>query len=436
MPKTRFLPKYEDETNEFKIQWSDTAKKTLCAFLNTRGGTIWFGIDNRGSAVGVENHDSIANSVANTLIGVRPNADRFVSIEFVPVDNRTVVAIHVAAGIETPYKIMVKGEGSKVYIRRGPATFEATEEELRQLYQKGDPVPWEAHVSRRQDLTFFQTKQVFDRLHVEFSERVYPILKLVNEFDGRFNNAAFLLSDQCTAETRLGFFKGGSKGSESLGFRTFTGSVLAQYEAVEEALRQRLDFTFDIGPVGSRIEHHPFPPRAIREALLNLFVHRDYSIRTQATVTCFDDRLEFLAIGGLPPRCSFAKLRKGISICRNEILCGVFAKLDFIELYGIGIPRIYESYEGEHVQPVLECDDDMVCITLPKIANPTAESRLTDRQKDILAYIRSRKTVRRADVQNAFALVYGSTIKELGVLMENKMIIRTGSGPSTLYKAL
>lgn len=435
MNEINAFPKYEDEKTEFKIQWSDTAKKTLCAFLNSNGGTIYFGIDNHGNVIGVDSADQIGNSIANTLQGVHPKADKFVKINVVAVAGREVVVVHVQEGTESPYKIMVKGMGSKAYIRRGPATFEATEEDLRVLYQKGDPIPWESHISRNQKLTFNETALFFERSNVEFSDRTMPIVGLVNEYDDRYTNLAFLLSDQCTYETRLGYFKGKNKGSDSLGFTTYTGSLLKQFVEIDTAIKSRLDFVFSIGDYGERVERHPYPPRAIREALLNLFVHRDYSLGVQATVTGFEDRLEFLTIGSLPPRTNIAMLKRGVSVCRNEHLCNVFAKLGLIEKYGIGIPRIFASYENEYKEPLLECTDDMVCITLPKLSLSTEEASLSERQKAILSYIRKNQPVTRSVVQQAFALSYGTTTSELNKLVGDGLILKVGNGRSTKYAA-
>lgn len=113
----------------------------------------------------------------------------------------------------------------------------------------------------------------------------------------------------------------------------------------------------------------------------------------------------------------------------------VFAKLGLIEKYGIGIPRIFASYENEYKEPLLECTDDMVCITLPKLSLSTEEASLSERQKAILSYIRKNQPVTRSVVQQAFVLSYGTTTSELNKLVGDGLILKVGNGRSTKHAA-
>lgn len=63
------LPREEGERVEFREQWTETAKKTLVAFVNGAGGTVWFGINGRGEAAGLsESPDSLRRSVSSFAI--------------------------------------------------------------------------------------------------------------------------------------------------------------------------------------------------------------------------------------------------------------------------------------------------------------------------------------------------------------------------------
>lgn len=428
------LPIHESINTEFKADWSDTAKKTFCAFLNGRGGTVYFGILDDGTPVGVNSFDVISDSVSNVFRkGIHPDASDLFKVDRVKVGGLVIAAVVVKEGPETPYSVDVKKEGARTYVRTGSSTFEATREEIRELFRKGDPIPYELRISKCQKLTFNDTKKIFEENSVEFSERTMELNGLIDRDDGRYTNLALWLSDQNPYEMRLGFFEGNDKASKSKGFQTFQGSILKQYQDLNDVLSRSFSFSYEIGADGRRIERHAYPLKALREALINTCVHRDYTIMAQATVTVFSDRIEFITLGSLPPKCDFEKLRKGISVCRNEWLCRIFFRLKKMEKYGIGIPLIFDLYDGEPMQPLLDASDDMVSITLPRMDLLPSTNSMPGNRRDILLFVRKHGPVSRVQLQEAFQISYGTAIKELTKLMEEGWLVRTGAARNTRY---
>ena len=428
------IPKFESSCVEFKSAWSDAAKKTFCAFLNGRGGIVYFGVLDDGTPAGVASFDEISDTVSNVFRkGIHPDASDLFRIERIEERGRVIAAVVVKEGTDTPYSVDIKKEGSRIYVRKGSSTFEANHDEVRELYRKGDPIPYELRISRVQSLTFEGTRAVFERKQVEFSDRTMVLNGLTQSEDGRYTNLALWLSDQSPFEMRVGFFTGPTKASPSLGFHTFQGSILKQFEEIDALLERSFPFTFEVGTNGERVERHAYPPRALREALVNTCVHRDFSIMAQASVTSYSDRIEFLTLGALPPKCDFQKLRRGISICRNEALCRIFYRLGKMEKYGIGIPLIYDLYEGEPNQPVLEATDDMVCITLPRLDALPSIASMPERRRSIMLYIRQHEPVSRAQVQEAFGISYGTVAKELSELQLSGWIKRIGEARAARY---
>ena len=103
-----------------------------------------------------------------------------------------------------------------------------------------------------------------------------------------------------------------------------------------------------------RIDIRDYPEIAVREALLNLLVHRDYSFSASALVSIYADRIEFVSIGGLMPGIELEDIMIGISVCRNQNLANVFYRLNLIEAYGTGMRKIMKAYEGMKEKPKLE----------------------------------------------------------------------------------
>ena len=121
-------------------------------------------------------------------------------------------------------------------------------------------------------------------------------LHLIGE-DGTYTNLAFLLSEQCTHMVKLAVFEW-SKKSVLRDRRELSGSLPEQLEEdfdyIDRYNRTRAEFSgLD------RSDMRDYPPEAVREALLNAIVHRDYSFSAATLVSIFEDRIEFVTVGGL-----------------------------------------------------------------------------------------------------------------------------------------
>ena len=77
-----------------------------------------------------------------------------------------------------------------------------------------------------------------------------------------------------------------------------------------------------------------YPPEAVREALLNALVHRDYAFSGPTLISIFEDRIEFVTIGGLARGIGLEDIRLGVSVLRNPDLANIFYRLRLIEAYG------------------------------------------------------------------------------------------------------
>ena len=116
-----------------------------------------------------------------------------------------------------------------------------------------------------------------------------------------------------------------------------------------------------------RIEKQDYPEGALREALLNALVHRDYSFSGSVIINVNDEKMEFISIGGLLPGLSTDDIRIGISQPRNKNLAEMFHRLHLIESYGTGIRKIYKLYENCPLQPVIEATPNAFKFTFPDI---------------------------------------------------------------------
>ncbi len=436
------LPVNESVLVEFKAQWSDTAKEACCAFANTSGGVIYFGVADDGEVVGVSHPDEIERSVLSVFrFAMQPPCDPLCRTERLTIAGKTIVVAHVAEGSRSPYSVTVKPRGGAkrriVFVRRGAVNQEASDEEVRSLYRKSDPTPYELQTDREQALSFETLAQFFKAADVAFSEKNYATLGITNRL-GFFSHLGFWLSDQCTVQTRVGFFKGEDKTSPTDGLFTFTGCLVEQYHKIQTLLHNRFGFSHPIAPFqltrkGTRDEVSDYPENAVREALVNLFAHRDYSKEgLQAAVSVFSDRMELVSFGSLPPDGDEAHLLEGISVPRNARLADLLMRLSAMEKYGIGIPTLFGAYKPYGLAPQLICAPTLIKIILPRIKSFPVN--LTEREQRIVDYLKNNPDASSSAIQAVLAMSYATTYNSLQSLLEKHVISRTGSGRTTRYR--
>lgn len=239
-------------------------------------------------------------------------------------------------------------------------------------FHDDDGACFESLRSSNQELTFDALKHAFRSRNMEFSEQK---LKLTGS-DGSYRNLALLLSDQCAHTVKLAVFQGEDTGV----FRDrceFTGSLARQMSEIYEFLNFRNAIRATFSGL-YRNDVRDYPETAMREALLNLLTHRDYSSGASALIRLYSNRLEFVSPGGLMPRITPNDLMMGISFCRNHDLAEVFHTLPYVDAYGVGITRIMQAYEDCMRKPAIEVTADAFKLILPNVNAvpvPTQEDR-------------------------------------------------------------
>lgn len=355
----------ENQTTEFKREFSEEKiKRAAISFLNSGGGTIYIGIEDNGNVVGVENVDDTMKRTAQCLLnGVRPDCSQFFSISETEMESKKVVCVHVVAGTHRPYYLGEKGmKPNGVFVRIGSASMPAQESVIRDLVKKSDNESFESKVSLRQNLTFDFTQKVFEQKGISFTPTNMKSLGFVNA-EGFFTNLALLFSEQCPHSVKCAIFEGKTKAI----FRDrkeFSGSILSQAEQVENYLNVYNKISSTI--VGfQRVDEREYPESAIREAVVNAIVHRNYDVRGSTLVSLFENRLEILSFGRILETISAEELLLGVSAVRNPGIANVFYRLKFIEAYGTGIPRIMAAYENSPVKPKIEALENSFLVVLP-----------------------------------------------------------------------
>ena len=437
----------ENKTTEFKREYVEDIKNTIIAFANCDGGTLYIGVDDDGTVYGVDDVDGTMLRVTNAVRdAVRPDITMFVEFRSDVMDEKPVVCVSVQRGTARPYYLHGKGirpEG--VYVRQGASTVPATDAAILHMIKDTGGDSYEAARSLNQQLTFNKAADFFQKRKVEFGRTQMRTLHLIGE-DDMYTNLAFLLSEQCTHMIKLAVFEG-SKKSVFKDRRELSGSLLEQLEEafdyIDRYNRTRAEFSgLD------RLDMRDYPTEAIREALLNAIVHRDYSFSGAALISIFEDRMEFVTIGGLVKGITLDDVKLGVSVLRNEYLANTFYRLRLIEAYGTGILKINECYDDYAVKPIIETTSNAFKITLPntnfhaeeqktpdnfKTGSSTSVTKKEERMNAVLELCRDKGSVIRSDIEMALGVSQSTAILLLRELTDEGVLMKKGKTKNLRY---
>lgn len=429
----------ESETVELKAIAVEDIKKEIIAFANCRGGKLYVGVQNDGTVLGLENPDETSLQISNMVRdAIKPDLTMFLHYETLVADGKKILVIDIQQGTEKPYYIAKKGlrpEG--VYVRQGYSSVPATNTAIRGMIKETDGDHFEEMRSLEQNLTFESAKKTFARQHVKFGPEQMKTLGMITQ-DGVYTNLALLLSDQCVHTIKAAVFQG-TKQSEFKDRREFTGSLFQQMDEVYDFINFH-NQTHSSFEKLYRIDRRDYPEIAVREALLNLLVHREYSFRASTFISIYTDRLEFTSIGGLVRGVTLEDVTMGISVCRNVKLANIFYRLELIEAYGTGLIKIMEAYEGTGMKPQIETSDNAFKIILPNMNSVSESLRQAQNKSEkdtpetkVIALAKERGFVTRKEVEILLDMGQSSCGRLLKKMTENGLLVQEGKGKKTHY---
>lgn len=429
---------HESETIEFKEIYTSGIRKEIVAFANTKGGIIYIGVSDSGEIVGINNADFVMQQLSNTLRdSIRPDISMFTNIELLQAKDKTLLKITVNQGTRKPYYLSDKGiKPSGVYIRSGTTSAPATEDSIRMMIKTTDGDSFEMNRSMVQELTFNSLSEELEKRNLEFAEVQMENLGIVTS-DKIYTNLGLLVSDQCRHSIKFAIFQGIDK-SVFKDRTEFTGSLFTQLADVYKLI------DFYNGTKASfhdliRTDERDYPEDAIREALLNAIVHRDYSFSGSTLINIYLDRLEIISLGGLVSGLSLEAAMMGASQSRNERLAALFYRLKLIEAYGTGISKIISSYKKTGVEPIFENVEGAFRVILPNVNTDTNVIDIDnlsiedEKYLPILKLFRQQKELTRKDVEDAMGIGTTHALNTIKEMIENNLIKKVGKGKNTRY---
>ena len=382
----RLVGRGEGATVEFKRSGMAQLGREMCAFANAVGGSVFLGVSDDGTIVGVENHNRLKSEVQATARSAEPSI--LVQVESVGV----ALVARVPRQEGKPFSF-----GGKFFIRDGASSQQMSREEVREFFFKEGLIYYDETPCSRFDLKcdlsasgwalFCSRAQLGSGLNAPTTLRNLNLIR-----DGQMTHAgAWLLVEEiqkisASATVTCAMFRGTQK-EHILDRKEFTGNLPSIYEGCMVYLQANLNTALVPNAVGRR-EQLELPVEALREAVVNGIVHRDYRAAANTHIYIFRDRVEIVTPGGLPPGMREEDL--GVkSVPRNPLLFGVFQRMGLVEQIGSGICRIHRRCEEYGVaEPQIQVTESWVTTTFfrPDLGRPESrpESRLEARVVELL----------------------------------------------------
>ena len=412
----------ETRTLEFKETITNTFLKTVSAFSNYDGGTIFFGVDDDGNIKGLPDVKQACLDIENKINdSITPQPDYTLEVQ----NNDQTIKLTVKSGLQKPYLYK-----SKAYKRNDTATIEVDTLEFSRLVLDGKNIRFEELPCKDQELSFeILHRKLKETVRIEnFDKDTLKTLNLYDDVNG-FNNAAGLLADK-NHFPGIDIVKFGENISIIQKRSTFENvSVLEVYEKAIEVFRDY--YQYEVIQGADRKKMEKVPEAAFREAIANALIHRVWDVNSQIRVSMFDDRIEIVSPGGLPSGITEEEYLSGkLSVLRNRNLANVFYRLGFVEIFGTGITRIKQLYAESLIKPDFEVSENAIEIVLP-IFEKNAD--LTE--DEIVIYKLLSKTMLKPISEVAPYVPFGKskTIKLLKEMCQKGVIAVEGKGKGTKY---
>ncbi len=452
----------EGQQLEFKRSLAelDTATRTMAAFANTDGGVLLFGVRDSGEIIGVEIGQTTKERIVNRITGATDPVV-YPSVEYVPVEERVVIAVRVAPSDNRPHL----AEG-RAYKRVGAADVQLKRDEYERLLLTRrraafgrQPVVGAHYTDLDEERIRWYLAQRAEKRDIPGPDSPLPdlltglgaVVERAGQLIPTHAGILFFGRDPQTwiphSQVRVARFQGTST-THFIDRADLSGTLPEMIDAAEQFIRRNTRLAATV--VGfRRREVTEYPYEAIREAVCNAVCHRDYRIAgASVRIMVFADRIEVNSPGGLPPGVTLANIERK-HVLRNPLIANYLYDIFYIEKWGTGIARMRRLMR-EHglAEPRLEDLDNFFAVTFygpgDRILDLIPEKGVTDlralglneRQIEALRLmVNEGKELSNADYRQLFSVSKNTASRDLQALVKTEWVRVKGTGRGTCYRA-
>ena len=445
----------ESHTVELKKSLSqlDDALKSVCAFLNHKGRTVYFGVEDKGKVIGLDVSDKTLRKISQQIISrIKPEITP--EIKEIEKMGRSIIKVNVSEGNNKPYFL-----NGIAYKKVGTEKRVIPPDELKRIILDQKKIKWDEEICEGatlndiddEKLKWFLRKAKEERnFDVEPSTPIKDALeRLKITHNGKLTNAAILLFAKdpqkffLQAKIRCARFKG-TKGLDYIDMKVFEGTII---ELREKTMKFIMQYTkhavyFD---ANKRYDRWEYPLRALEEILTNALVHRKYNTAAEIQVSVFDNHVEVWNPGKLPKPLTPKDLKKKHkSIPRNPLIADMLFLIKYIEKWGRGTNRVIEELlDNKLPEPEFQNLSGGFEVVLTGPGREFEEEierekwhvlEINERQRKAIEYIKKHRFITTKIYQDINQLGKVYSVKELNDMIIKKIIKKKGKGKLVKYK--
>lgn len=432
----------ESQRIEYKQKWTDECLKAISAMANGEGGTLYIGVDDTGIPVSLKNPKKMLEDIPNII---RNKLSILPSVELVEEKGKEIVRITVF-----PSTIPISHHG-KYYLRSGSTVQELNGKNLADFLMEKAGITWDNVIENRCNVDDLD-KSTIETFKKYAQERIPGIsgeaeittllhkLKLIH--NRKLKRAAILLfgSDPQYfyghAVIRIGKF---ASDTDVLTTDIVNGNLFRQLDVSLEILRTKY-LQSNISYEGiRRRDILEYPYEALREAIINALIHRDYSGYSQIQIRVYPDKMFIMNEGGLPPEIKVEDLKKNhLSKPRNQLLADIFYYAGFIESWGRGTLKIVENCLSQGL-PEPDFHDHHGTMTVTIYKDKWNEENLkklglNERQIKAVMYVKEKGKITNKEYQSISNISNRTSTRDLAQLVSMNILEQIGvTGKGTKY---
>ncbi len=435
----------ETQNIEYKPSWRDEYLKVIVAFANADGGELIIGVDDNGNPIGVKKSKKLLEDIPNKIrnkLGIIP------SVKIEKVGDKDIIHIFIK-----PSSVSISHNG-KYYVRSGSNSFELKGEELTNFLIEKSGKTWDEFVEKKADFNDINLKTIdefkkyaVDRIPSIVVEKDYQtILEKLNLLEGKkLKKAAILLFGKNpqrfypAAYLKIGKFLTETDIQSS---DIVEGNLFEQITNALEILRTKYLISKIKFEGIHRREILEYPYEALREAIINALIHRNYIGASSIQIRVYSDRLVIMNEGKLPPEVPVEKLKtEHLSKPRNTLLADVFYKAGFIESWGRGTIKIMEKCQEQRL-PEPDFEEDHGVFVVKFYQDKWNEENLKklgikERQIKAVMYVKEKKSINLSSFKTIVSEVSEKTLyRDLQELVSKGILKELGEKKGRKYELL
>ncbi len=424
----------------YKIEFKEKLAhldREIVAFANAAGGSVYLGVDDAGKVVGID----ICNKLKSQVTDIAHNCDPSIKVELISYGN--VLEVRVAEGGDKPYRCK-----DGFFLRMGPNSQKLRRDDIVVLITNSSKIQFDETLNPKFSFPGdFSQQSYHEFLNLCDIQTKLPAQDVLQSLSVAHKDASKLVLNN----TGILFFAKEPQKLYPEGYITavryksqdrfsiidkqdYKGSLIQQIEQALTFIQRHTAVAINVvaqSPVHEEI--HEYPLVALREAVINAVVHRDYNYDgSHIYIHIYPDKIEIENPGGLYHGLTIASLGQR-SVRRNRLIADLLHRAGYIERVGSGFDRMRQALQQNNNPPLEVSATNFFNIRFYKKLATDKLSALTQRQQRLYQFVEQRKTITIGEAAMALGCSNDTALRELNVLLQQDLLTKLGRGKATSY---